>query len=271
MNGQVVEHTLDDVPRGQVRTIAELSLPLPSVSQAEIVSIDLRLTDRTVKELASNTASILVLPSAAARAAYDRPLAVVTQRDSWREPNDALAEALRRTGYTTTSSPDDAQIAVCTAPTPDVLAWVRRGGDLLFLCSGASPFFWVQGRNGAYGGNWMTCWSWLRPEAHSRLAHPQLNPLKLPFMQIMPRCTITGLPVESAAVHEDFLAGQVTGWVNHPAVHTVQFRYGAGRVIMTTFALAEAVGVDAVGTAMLHDLIDRLADPGCDPRLHANW
>ncbi len=261
----------DDVPRGQVRVIADVSLALPTVSQTEMVTLDLRLTDRTGAALAHNTASVLVLPAAAARAAYNRPLAVVGRRDPWDAPDDVFAASLRQVGYDTALSLDAAQIAISTAPTPEVLAWVRAGGDLLFLCSGSSPFFWAQGRGGAYGGNWMSCWSWLRPEAHPRLAHRELNPLRLPFAQIMPRYTITGLPVESAAHQVDFLAGQVTGWVNHPAVHTVQFRYGAGRVIMTTFALAGAIGSDVVGTAMLHDLIDRLADPGCDPLLRASW
>ena len=71
----------------------------------------------------------------------------------------------------------------------------------------------------------------------------------------------------------DLLAGMVCGWVRHPAVHTVQFRYGQGRVIMTTFALEEALALadDAVAVALLHDLIDHLHSDACRPVLAANY
>src|SRR5207248_456127 len=105
-------------------------------------------------------------------------------------------------------------------------------------------------------------------EVHTRLR--AANPLGLPYMQVMPERTILGLPVEDPAVQGDFLAGQVSGWVGHPAVHTVRFRYGKGKVIMTTFKLATALGDDPVATAMLHDLVDHLASEACDPLLRPN-
>ncbi|NJR12706.1 hypothetical protein HC776_02235 [bacterium] len=117
----------------------------------------------------------------------------------------------------------------------------------------------------------MTAWSWLRPGVHRRLDHDGLNPLTLPFMKVMPTYTLTGLPADQSTYHEDFLAGQVGGWINHPAVHTVQFRYGAGRVIMTTFSLAEQIAKQPIATAMLHDLVDHLASERCQPTLRANW
>lgn len=177
---------------------------------------------------------------------------------------------MQSVGYQTATALDRVRLAVSTDPTPALLEWVRAGGNLLFLCHGPSPFFWAQGRGGAYGVNWLTCWSWIRPDVHRRLNYPDLNPLKLPFVQVMPYSTITGLPVETAEVQGDFLAGQISGWVNHPAENTVQLRYGAGRVLMTTFGLAGAVGLDPVGTAMLHDLVDWLASPHCNQVLRSN-
>ena len=87
----------------------------------------------------------------------------------------------------------------------------------------------------------------------------------------MPQRTILGLPVEDRAVQADFLAGQVSGWVGQPAVHTVRFRYGKGKVIMTTFNIAPNAGRDPVATAMLHDLVDHLASEACEPVLKANY
>jgi hypothetical protein len=146
---------------------------------------------------------------------------------------------------------------------------VREGGSLLFLNSGPSPFFWAAGRGGTYSGNWLTSFSWIRPGVHRRL--PVHNPLSMPYMRIMPMYTILGLPVEDKAVQGDFLAGMVSGWVGHPTVHTVQFRYGRGRVIMTTFTLEEPLRDDPTASAMFHDLIDYLASDACDPTLRANW
>jgi hypothetical protein len=87
----------------------------------------------------------------------------------------------------------------------------------------------------------------------------------------MPEHVILGLPVEDRSVQADFLAGQVSGWVGQPAVHTVQFRYGKGIVLMTTFSLASALSSDPIAIAMLNDLLDHLASERCDPRLRANY
>jgi len=279
--GARLEITVDDetspcnvpaVPRGEVRVLDERKLLMTSDRGAQVKTADMRLSDQSGNELTHNTLSVLVLPKSAARAVYDAPLAVVGS-SGWNGESAAespFAGTLRESGYNVVGSLDSAKLAVTTAPTTEILDWTRGGGDLLFVCSGVSPFFWAQGRGGAYSGNWMSCWSWIRPDAHPRLAHPELNPLKLPFIHIMPRHTITGLPVGDRQFHDDFLAGQISGWVNHPAVHTVQFRFGTGRVIMTTFALAAAFGTDPVGTAMLHDLIDWLASGACLPSLHGN-
>lgn len=270
-DGETVQTVISGVPRAEVQLLETQSWPTVAVEQATLKILDLSLFDSAGAELTRNTASTLVLPESARRAVYSAPVAVVNQRDGWDASPDPLALLLQSVGYDSGAALDGAQLAVTAAPTPGLLSWVRDGGDLLFLCQGASPFFWAQNRGGTYSGNWMSCWTWIDPKVHARLAYSQLNPLKLPFIRIMPRFTITGLPVEDADYQDDFFAGQVTGWVGHPAIHTVQFRYGAGKVIMTTFALAETIGSDPVGTAMLHDLADHLASARCNPKLQANW
>ena len=59
----------------------------------------------------------------------------------------------------------------------------------------------------------------------------------------------------------------MTGWLGHPAVHTVQFCYGAGRVVMTTYRLKEALTTHPLAAAMLHDLVDYLVSEACAPAL----
>jgi hypothetical protein len=157
-------------------------------------------------------------------------------------------------------------------PTLEALQWVRDGGMMLYLSTGPGPFWYRQGRSSSYGGGWITSFSWLRPGVYQRLNVP--NPVTMPFRHVMPLGAIVGLPYEDPAVQGDFLAGQISGWLHHPAFHTVQFRCGRGRVIQTTYPLMaaiEAEGGDPVGIAMLHDLIDYLTSDACQPTLTANY
>lgn len=290
--------------RGQVQMLGSLALTLPPVDAAATVGLYLRLENGQGQELARNQIDIQVLPAGAQHARLTTPLVVVAREDlptgfsemlsesmpggsapdvqgvlpmplddpgtPEDEPVSELATKLRALGYRTTHRlPAGPGTAVSNSATPALLEWVRAGGDLLFLGRGPSPFFWVQGRGGTYGGSWLTSFSWLRPATHPRLAVE--NPLSLPYTNIMAEGVILGLPVEDPAVQGDFLAGQISGWINHPAIHTVQFRYGRGRVIMTTLALENTLGRDAATTAVFHDLLEHLASADCQPVLTANY
>jgi hypothetical protein len=112
----------------------------------------------------------------------------------------------------------------------------------------------------------MTSFNWLRPGIYKRLAGVT-NPLSMPFRDMTPNSVLVGLPVENAAYHGDFLGGQISGWIGHPALHTVQFRCGKGRVILTTYPIKSALASHPLAAAMLHDLIDYLASDACQPKL----
>ncbi|MFN2483679.1 MAG: sugar-binding domain-containing protein [Candidatus Limnocylindria bacterium] len=191
------------------------------------------------------------------------------QKPAW-GGRSALGSRMRAVGYRVTDRlTPDVGLAVTSAPTPELLEWVRRGGDLLFLSEGNSPFFWAQARSGVYGGSWISAFNWARPDVHARLSVS--NPLGLPYARVMPQHTVLGLPLEDGGIHDDILAGMVIGWVRHPGAHTVRFQYGRGRVVMTTFRLAANVADDAIATLMLHDLVDHLASSDCRPTLTANY
>lgn len=292
---------LPSILPGEVRALDARRWPLPTVPATQRVAIEFRVDDDSQTPLARNRLDLLVLPASARQAAYGAPLAVLTtlildtsvldvpalspqSPDLLGPQSDApgaasipgvrtdLAVLLQRVGYQTTRQfSADSRVAVTTYPNAELLRWVRQGGSLLYISRGPGPFFWAQGRTGAYSGNWMSSFSWLRPEIHRRLGAAP-NPLGLPFMYVMPQRTILGLPVEDRGVQDDFLAGMIVGWVRHPSVHTVQFRYGQGRVIMTTFALEEGLRLaDPVAIALCHDLIDHLVSDACQPTLTANY
>jgi len=271
-----------DLEIGEARSIGSQAWQLPVTDRARIVPVNLEVQSQSGDRLAHNSIDLLVLPTAARQASYRRQVAVLMRQAQSRTPagipNTSPSEmpqsefgmALDKLGYEVAGMlTADTGIAITDYPTESILQWVRDGGKLLFLSGRTSPFFWVQGRGGTYGGSWLTAFSWLRPEIHARL--PVDNPLGLAYMRVMPERTILGLPVEDRAVQGDFLAGQISGWAGHPAVHTVRFRYGKGKVIMTTLNIAAGAGDDPVATAMLHDLVDHLASEACEPLLRANY
>jgi hypothetical protein len=247
---------------------ATITVQLPVVSAAKRLGITIAAVGPGGTELATARLAPLVLP---ARLADDpQPdLCVIRAGPSAVYPA-GLSERLATLGYAVTeASVPTTAIAVGAAASPELLAWIRAGGRLLFLANDRSPFFWLQGRGGAAQG-WITSWSWIRPEIHPRLAGIA-NPLGLEFVDVMPATTIAGLAHDRPEIQGDILAGAITGWVHHPTAHTVRFRYGRGIVLMTTFRLADAIGRDSVATAMFEDLVAHLAGPGCEPTLTANY
>ncbi len=297
---------LPALARGEVADVATLRIKAPDVTTTSASQLVLELRhDDTV--FAQNTLDLTIYPTDARAPRVDATLAVVGsapddpfaldgssldelepsgddapgQADvpaipaaeqpiiTPTAPASMLGQQLAGAGYATTARLQDAKLAVASYATPELLQWVRDGGDLLFLTDGPSPFFWVQGRGGAYSGNWVTSYSWIKPDVHPHL--PAENPLGMAFSNIMPVGTIVGVPVNDPAIQSDLLAGMLSGWVHHPATHTLQFRYGRGRVLMTTFRLKGMLSSDPTAMVMLHDLIEYLQSDRCQPTLEANY
>ncbi|MFN8528140.1 MAG: glycoside hydrolase family 2 TIM barrel-domain containing protein [Anaerolineae bacterium] len=286
----LLQAEVSSVKRGEVRDLGQVRWTFSEHNP----SLDLQVENGSV--LAQNEVNLLVLPADARRAAFTGETALALhphktnpQIESWlassppspANASEGLVEemdrlpgmggVMRGSGYHIKRTISHAtQLIISDHPSADVLAWVKAGGDLLYLAnSNGSPFFWVHGRGGNYGGRWITAWSWLRPEVYKRI--PVENPLTLPFMNMMPEAVILGVPMTDPAYHGDFLAGQIAGWVQHPALHTVQFRYGAGRVVMTTYPIRETLHFHPLALAMLHDLVDYLTSDACQPTLKANY
>ncbi|MFN8496318.1 MAG: glycoside hydrolase family 2 TIM barrel-domain containing protein [Anaerolineae bacterium] len=295
------QYDVGPVERGTVRALGLLRQPVAAVGRATMQRTTLTL-EANGPELARNTLDVLALPASARQATYREPVVVATQSgaapldlplpaltqmpgETTGTPDDApelprgrrqhmprnLGVLLQEIGYTTVDKPSgDTRLAIADSVDAELLTWVRNGGALLYIGYGPSPFFWIGGRGGPYSGNWITCFNWLRLPVYRRLGGVT-NPLGLPFMRVMPQRVILGLPLDDAAVQGDILAGMVSGWVAQPAAHTVQFRYGRGRVIMSTFAFREALPAEPTAVALLHDLVDHLMSDACQPTLAASY
>ena len=224
-------------------------VPMPRVDHAQLIPVTLSLMVlETGFEVAHRTYDLLVLPSRAAQARYGHDVAVITTDGS-------ESAIVRQLNYLVTDHMSvDTHIVVTNRPDNELLAWVRGGGKMLFVSESDNPAFWQHGRRSVSDVNWITSSSWLKPEVYAHLKID--DPLNLPFERVRPRGYIAGLPHEDPMVQDDFLAGQISGWVQRPNIHTVQFSYGYGKVIMTTYALLDALRVghpDPVGVLMLND------------------
>jgi hypothetical protein len=274
LNGETQEQAVRVLPRGEVADFGVHELKFAATSQTATQRVDMTISGANHKTLAKNEVDVLVLPARARQRSYTGNVVVTAEADPLapgKDTNLALANGLQKLGYDVGRTVGAGDLIVTGHPSDSVLKHVRDGGKMLYLSSGVGPFFWWQSRGGIYGGNWITSYTWLRPDVFPRLAVS--NPLTLPYMAVMPTGVLIGLPVEDRSVQQDFLGGQFTGWISHPAIHTVQFRYGQGVVLMTTYALDAALNPDApdpVAVAMLHDLIDYLASDRCQPRLTTN-
>ncbi|MDX2141290.1 MAG: glycoside hydrolase family 2 TIM barrel-domain containing protein [Chloroflexota bacterium] len=286
------------LPRGDTQYAGTFYGRFSSSDSTRYTSLRLHVEDAPGQRLAENETPLLVVPAQYRTAAYTQPIAVV----NFFSQSEVAAPSMSTSPLTTTTasagpeqtSPSpleqpraapmverdmislgyrilpqitsDTRLLITSAPTEDLLAWVRAGGDMLLISPLSNPFFWQHARGGVYGGSWITTWSWLRPAVFKRLAAAG-NPLGMPFAQIMPQTTLFGLPVYDERYHADFLAGQVGGWVRHPTVHTVQFRYGNGRIVLTTFRLGRMGITQPISGAMFHDLVDYITSDACQPTL----
>ena len=246
------------MPVATVASQGQVQIVLPVVSQTTSLELELTLYDKQQVLIARNAVTLTVFP--AQHTLTHTSSAVVVASDA------TLLQALQSTGYHAVAE-GPTQLVIAHTATAALLEHVQAGGDMLLLCEGPSPFFQVASRGGAYSGDWMTSFNWQRPSVHPRL--PAENPLGMAYLGATPKLVILGLPLDVAATSADVLAGMFSGWIGHPAAYTVQFRYGAGRVIMTTFPLRLLYGSHPTATTMLDDLIDYLASDRCQPVLRA--
>jgi len=253
---------------GSATSVGSVIVPLPVVDRFTYVPIRIAMVDPSGGTTVSTVTTVAVVPATAPAPALGRIGVVGAVAGERANGQGSLPDRLEEEGYDVDTAPGpETGVAVSSVATPDLLDWVNSGGRLLFLAEHRNPFFWVQSR-GVTSEGWITSYSWIRPEVHQRLRGAG-NPLGLDFAEVMPQRTISGLPFDDVASHGDVLAGSVVGWVQHPTSHTLQFRFGLGRVVMTTFRLGSTVGLDPIASAMFGDLIEHVASERCEPWLAA--
>jgi hypothetical protein len=275
-NGDVSTIDIPALGRGEVANWGVQSLNFGEVNAPEVQSVQFAVSSgRDI--VAQNDVKVLVLPAEHRTPHYTGSLTIDTPFDPFADLSSPKAPTpfggvLQALGYPVTETFSPEALIVTTHPTDEALNEVRRGGRMLYIANGLGPFFWYQGRGGIYGGSWITSYTWVRDGIFKRVAIS--NPLSMPYAAVMPTGVFAGLPFEDPSVQQDFLSGQITGWIGHPAVNTVQFRYGEGIVLMTTFNFVGALSqptADPVAVAMLHDLVEYVTSDACQPTLTTNY
>ncbi|MEA2575764.1 MAG: hypothetical protein QOH93_3062, partial [Chloroflexia bacterium] len=158
------ETRIPALQRAETRSLGRLHWQLPRLEHTQNVNIRLSAASGGGNELARNQLSLLVLPSALRTTTIQEPVAVILRDDvpgadegevlgrpvegmEWMPTDDRMAEnpledevqhvtlraALRKLGYHIQNEISlDTRLAITNYPTPELLRWVRDGGDLLF-------------------------------------------------------------------------------------------------------------------------------------------
>jgi hypothetical protein len=179
-----------------------------------------------------------------------------------------LAEPLAALGYRLTDDLAAANLAVAQTMTDDLRWYVQDGGRVLWLATsddaqqthlGVLGVASREGRN--WQGDWASNFNWLRQD---RLFGdiPTDGLVDFAFADLTPDHVITGLrPHDYAA---DVHAGLTVGWLHDTVGLVAERRFGAGRLLTSTFRLSEHVPGNPVATIMINDMLRHLASGSAD-------
>lgn len=180
----------------------------------------------------------------------------------WLAPSLAdLAGPLQAMGYevTATAAPAPGQVALLRR-LAEASSFAASGGRVLLLAAGPEaldsdnqPLRVVARKDGQWHGDWASGWHWLRPRLLGPGEGALANPLDLAWAELLPDHVLLG--------HEeqrDWLAGYLLGWVRLPAATALTLPMGQGRLLATTFRLAEGLGRHPAAGALLAALLTAL-------------
>jgi Glycosyl hydrolases family 2, sugar binding domain/Glycosyl hydrolases family 2/Glycosyl hydrolases family 2, TIM barrel domain len=105
-------------------------------------------------------------------------------------------------------------------------------------------------------GNWISNFAWIRKDAapFSKIGFETLTSFETEAST--PESVVIGVPPQE---FKDVLAGEFYGWIHSNAGTLVQARYGKGKLLICTFALATTYGTDPYATYLLDALVNYAA------------
>jgi hypothetical protein len=237
--------------------VGAATFEVPLLEQGVRARLELHLLDAAGVEVSRNEQELYFFPRRLAAPADAPPIYT-----------PGLAEPLAALGYRLTDDLASAGLAVVETMTDELRWYLQDGGRVLWLATsddaqqthlgglGVAP---REGRD--WQGDWASNFNWLRQD---RLFGdiPTDGLVDFAFADLTPDHVITGLrPYNYAA---DVHAGLSVGWLHDTVGLVAERRYGAGRLLISTFRLRDQVQGNPVAVIMINDMVGYLASRSAD-------
>ena len=239
---------LPKVSEGGVIKAGGIVFAAPAAKTPTAHALRLRVVDGDTV-LCENTLPIFVYPAPAT------PRATVAFHNG-AGGLGGLAQAMQLRHYRISATPARGTVLLASSLDATVQQSFKNGETVLLFAGGrqtiAHGLTVVPRRNSVLDGDWISSFPWVRTESQpfTTLHFDALQGFE--SAAITPEAVIKGVP---AAHYDDVLAGIFYGWIRSNVATLVQARVGAGRLLITTFALPQAYGRDAYATALLDRLV----------------
>jgi Glycosyl hydrolases family 2, TIM barrel domain/Glycosyl hydrolases family 2, sugar binding domain/Glycosyl hydrolases family 2 len=233
---------------GQLVHIGAAAFVIPQLAQSVRARLELRLFDGQGQPVAANDHEFYAFPRAAAHP---------STATIWAPAG--LAEQIGALGYQLIDDIGRADAAVVDTITDDMRWYLQAGGRVLWLDASSETQQTMLGglsicaRKGrSWQGDWASSMSWIGQDRMFKHI-PSGGLVDFAFAGLTPDHVITGLRTRDFAA--DVHAGLFVGWVHHSAGLIAERRFGAGRLLISTFRLREQLEVNPIAQIMLGDMI----------------
>jgi Glycosyl hydrolases family 2, sugar binding domain/Glycosyl hydrolases family 2/Glycosyl hydrolases family 2, TIM barrel domain len=248
------------VAPGSVTPLSTIPLQLPEVDGPVKERLELEVRLRNGQRVIENSYDVFLLPRH-------------QQRSSSGVVHGPGLHELKRTlnaGEESFGPPIPGAVMIAERYDDEIAAHLQRGGNVLLLADAedAVPAEWplkISARLGTeLDGRWFSNFTWIRTDRppFSNVAFTKI--LGFEAAHVTPDYVIEKI---SPADFDDVLSGMTFGWLNRNSAVALQMRVGTGKLLLSTYRF-DKYGSDPYATRLLNALIDYVASPECQPKLH---
>jgi hypothetical protein len=235
-------------------SLRRVSFKVPSVTESTPARLEFKLFTADDRLVATNYETLYFFPRASGDGRAVGPVKVYA-------PD--VAEHLPDMGYTLTNDRAEAEVMIVRTLTDDVREYLQAGGQVLWLPASSDSLQTylgdlrvVERADRVWEGNWVGAFHWINRE-HMFQAIPTDGLVDFAFADVIPELVIQGLRAIEYATNVH--AGLTVGWLHRTVATVAEKRIGDGRLLISTFRLAQNLRTRPVAAIMLRDLVGRLA------------
>jgi hypothetical protein len=247
------------VTRGSVVVDESFALTAPDVTKPTRMRVRLDLRDPGDKVIAENHLDLFIWPQPQKQNGRIYLTSGLTK----------LLEQLRVAGYTIASAPEAQTIVITDKLEAATQELLRSGRRVIVLANAqdalpADASIKIVPRKGVLDGNWVTNFNWVNVNRapFKAVAFDQLPGFEA--VAVIPEFVIQGVRPEE---YDDVMAGIFYGWINSNHALMTGARSSEGKVLITTFRLADNYASDEYAGRLLDELIRFVASDEFAPKL----